>query len=373
MKDQHPRSDDVLSAFLDGEASPQERAEVERRLETSPAARQELSELRAVSELVQDLPRQTLPGEFAAQVMQAAERRMLLPERQPAVATPVSSRRRLYGIAAAIAATAAGLMLAMQYNDQRPAGQGPAVANNDKPQVLPKEPATVPNWQGDVTPAEPKKESRAVEVATKSPTESTAPGRISRPPGRPLANRPSPRPDELAPGQVVEALDTSGGTITVVKLVAVDRVPGFSVLQKVLTDNAIPADSAESASAKPGEKEALYVEATRDQLVVALREMQKAGFVVDPKNIEQLRVDQLDAPAREAIAHRSGSTTPEANRQRVVNIPAAALQARSGSKPAPSAGQNKVAPVQVLFVVEQKPNQSSPRPAGKPTATDGST
>ena len=55
---------------------------------------QELSDFRVLSEMLHDLPRQTLPAEFAQQVMQSAERRMLLPERStPAAVRPLSRRR----------------------------------------------------------------------------------------------------------------------------------------------------------------------------------------------------------------------------------------------------------------------------------------
>lgn len=75
-----PISDDILSAYVDGELSAQERAEVERWLETSPAAREKLEDFRRLSGLFASLPRTEVPQEFPTKVLQLAERRMLLPE-----------------------------------------------------------------------------------------------------------------------------------------------------------------------------------------------------------------------------------------------------------------------------------------------------
>jgi anti-sigma factor RsiW/anti-anti-sigma regulatory factor len=63
-----PFSEELLSAYLDGELTPHERAEVERRLEESPSLREHLDELAEVSRQVRSLPRPEAPSELHVQV-----------------------------------------------------------------------------------------------------------------------------------------------------------------------------------------------------------------------------------------------------------------------------------------------------------------
>lgn len=69
--------DELLSAYLDGEVTPQEREQVERWLAESPEARQTLEELRNLSAAVQSLPKAELGEDLADSVLRLAERRML--------------------------------------------------------------------------------------------------------------------------------------------------------------------------------------------------------------------------------------------------------------------------------------------------------
>ena len=55
-------SEDLISAYLDGELTPSEREAVERLLETSAEARQELEAYQALSGLLHELPRQRAPA-----------------------------------------------------------------------------------------------------------------------------------------------------------------------------------------------------------------------------------------------------------------------------------------------------------------------
>ncbi|MEN6405120.1 MAG: zf-HC2 domain-containing protein [Thermoguttaceae bacterium] len=68
-------NDELLSAYLDGELNDAERAEIERRLATDPAARRLLEQLRSVSRAVQSLPREPLGESLTRQVIEEAERR----------------------------------------------------------------------------------------------------------------------------------------------------------------------------------------------------------------------------------------------------------------------------------------------------------
>jgi anti-sigma factor RsiW len=84
-------SEDVLSAYLDGELDQPTRVQVETWLAGSTEARAALEELRRISRLIREIPRQTLGEEFSHQVLQLAEKRMLLPVSTP---SPVPTRRR---------------------------------------------------------------------------------------------------------------------------------------------------------------------------------------------------------------------------------------------------------------------------------------
>ena len=68
---------ELLSAYLDGELTAAEQADVEQLLARSPAARQLLQELRALSAKLQALPQCRLGEDLSQQVLRVAQRRML--------------------------------------------------------------------------------------------------------------------------------------------------------------------------------------------------------------------------------------------------------------------------------------------------------
>jgi hypothetical protein len=68
---------ELLSAYLDGELTAAEQADVERLLAADPAARQLLDELRTLSSALQSLPQQKLDEDLSVEVLRVAERRML--------------------------------------------------------------------------------------------------------------------------------------------------------------------------------------------------------------------------------------------------------------------------------------------------------
>lgn len=81
MKPETPNTDELLSAAHDGELGPEERATVDALLESSPAAREVLDDYRELSQLLQSLPRYSVPGSFTENVV-----RQLKPLSQPAAA-----------------------------------------------------------------------------------------------------------------------------------------------------------------------------------------------------------------------------------------------------------------------------------------------
>jgi hypothetical protein len=68
----HELDDEQLSAYLDGELSADERAAVEARLATDPAAQQLLHELRSVSQSVQALPTESLGRDLSEDIIRRA-------------------------------------------------------------------------------------------------------------------------------------------------------------------------------------------------------------------------------------------------------------------------------------------------------------
>ncbi len=101
--------EELLSAYLDGEATPEERALVERRLEESGEWRQVLKEVRATRELLMALPVREAPTGFWDSVLQ--------PDIAPPVPLETVRRRRgkqvigwLAGAAAAAAIAAVVLV-----------------------------------------------------------------------------------------------------------------------------------------------------------------------------------------------------------------------------------------------------------------------
>src|SRR5678815_438946 len=65
--------DERISAYLDGELSPGERAEVEELLKTSSGHQQALEELTAIRESLKSLPSYSLGDKFADRVTSAAQ------------------------------------------------------------------------------------------------------------------------------------------------------------------------------------------------------------------------------------------------------------------------------------------------------------
>ncbi len=98
---QTPISDELLSAYIDGAVTNQERATVEAAISADPALAWELESLRRTVELVQALPPIALPRSFALREDQVAD---VLAERRakavaaatataaPVVARPVTAR-----------------------------------------------------------------------------------------------------------------------------------------------------------------------------------------------------------------------------------------------------------------------------------------
>jgi hypothetical protein len=110
-----------LTAYLDGELAPDDRAEIERLLDSDAEARRLLDELRETSELVAALPRGRAPEDLARQVNARLERQALLGD-APVTAAPArvgwSWANRLAMVAAVVLVCTVAWMGWPQFEDQ---------------------------------------------------------------------------------------------------------------------------------------------------------------------------------------------------------------------------------------------------------------
>ncbi|HEY4261878.1 MAG TPA: hypothetical protein VGM98_17035 [Schlesneria sp.] len=109
--------DELISAYFDGEASPEERAVVERLLAGSDDAQRELSETAKLSALLHSFPRESAPAELMGNVLRQTEQ-MATPVQAAAVAAPMPIRNvwrdwKAGFVGAAVTAAAMGLVIAL--------------------------------------------------------------------------------------------------------------------------------------------------------------------------------------------------------------------------------------------------------------------
>ncbi len=105
-----PHNDELLSAYLDRELSPDERAAVDRWLEQSPEARDQLRELEVTSRFVRKLSKLEIGADFADGVIDQLRTESLL---RPAPIQPKRTNRRLMFWVGGPIAAAATLLLAV--------------------------------------------------------------------------------------------------------------------------------------------------------------------------------------------------------------------------------------------------------------------
>ncbi len=139
------RREELISAYLDGELAPDERAQVEKWLEESPELRQLHDDLRWLGSSIRSLPRHKLDQDLATAVVRRAERTVLGGDSQPSPAPEVrpgqsiatwwlrgAGWRRLAWPALALAAA---LMILLFNSDEREAQREVAQAPKDAPKT----------------------------------------------------------------------------------------------------------------------------------------------------------------------------------------------------------------------------------------------
>ncbi len=82
--------DELISAYLDDELSPEEKTRVEEQLMDSAEHRHLFEELKSLRHSLRTLPKESLDGDFAARVLERAEKQLLCGEGAAPEATPVT-------------------------------------------------------------------------------------------------------------------------------------------------------------------------------------------------------------------------------------------------------------------------------------------
>lgn len=119
-----------LSAYLDDEITPQERAEIDAWLASDPSARAELESLRGVSRAIGNLPRVTAGPELADRVISQFEREALLARQEAPRSFP--GKGWLAGLAAAaVLMLAVTIALRSRARVAEPAGERPVLTVAD--------------------------------------------------------------------------------------------------------------------------------------------------------------------------------------------------------------------------------------------------
>lgn len=358
-------SDEMLSAYVDGELSAQERAEVERWLAQDPEAREKLEDFRRLSKLFGGLPRTEVPHEFPTKVLQLAERRMLLPDAVAVPTRPVAKGRRLrrwmFVLGAPLGAAAAILLIVEWQNNQQadraprqlarnsepaPLAQGdrferrmekqeefgaPIVANSDRriggglgggggfaPPDQPG-PGDQPSAASKSPISNPQSPDAGVKVAARKQKAVSAMAGVAAP-GAPLDEAGVADPRLAVVNRVIEDYRESNEEdelLPAVTMIVADRVKGMLLIQKVFQNNDVVIESDGEAEAgkrladKPGAegrktnapgKEALYVIAEPEQLIAAFSELlAQEDPAVRLAAAPPVDVELLDAESQEQL------------------------------------------------------------------------
>ena len=134
----HPVPEELISAYFDGEVSPDERCEIERSIESSSDLRQQLDETSKLSALLHSFPRESAPRELAANVQKqvnAASQPVLKAVQLVASATTRRSLRREWtAFVAGMLATMASLLMFVTFHNS------PLISNSPLPVQMGDEP-----------------------------------------------------------------------------------------------------------------------------------------------------------------------------------------------------------------------------------------
>lgn len=311
-----PEFDELLSAYLDNEVTPEERAIVEQRLERSPATRETLDELSDVSEVVKSLPRSAAPDSLVSRVMEQVR---TAPVRPAPAATASDAgffrhlRRRRVRNSALIAA--ACVVVAVVFL-KRPAGHNEGFRDGDRSLAS----------NADLAPAAASASPRSAPVVTASAAPKSGELNEGVLASTEVADRLSASELETlkelvkSRGQVgrtdlFRTLSMNSGEIDV-KVFYVTDVRGFAgATQALLTRNGIdllevdapsePATKSDGADRYDAGVFAMFVEAEGEHLDESLEQIEKFPEVKEVEDFGTLaeiadrerQVDAVNAPS----------------------------------------------------------------------------
>lgn len=363
-------SEELISAYFDGEVTPAERAVVERWLAESPDRRQEFEDIGQVSALLHSLPTPDAPDELAAATMRRIERETLLAP-GPATAPQRTARReRIVAFSAFFVTVAATVLVMLTSRSWMP--QSDMVAMTESPALLANRAEGLADNMDRAAPPVPalalgesatafregteSRSSRGLDVAhsererlPSSPKPEAQPAPASaaaKPVEERLAGQPSERmllkDRDLRIGSVIPYLETSGDTIALIEVTVVDVRQAAGEMQVLLRKNAVPA----ADSAEPGQPQskttsrdadqliAVYVEGTSAQLAAILDSMEQQDTVLGmtlqpPLELQEVQQrasatePQLDpaAVAGALVARNSLALKVENGSQKAVDSP----------------------------------------------------
>jgi negative regulator of sigma E activity len=380
--------DDLLSAFLDREVTPDEEALARKHLQKSSQARQQFQDYQRLGQLLHELPRRTAPTEFVAAVMQQAERETLLPldasAGLPSDAQSIRPFRRAWIVSlVGLVATAAAVLVVVNLPVSKDAVRNDA-ARKDAVAVLDKT-FGPRSSQAEPQPAKPisldspspKLLARKLDVDSKMVV-AKADGHfrakrasaLARPAAPPLATPPlnvaaaAPLAAPLAArsdksrmvfpaelkaareGDVVEALESVGDQVAVVRLTLVNRTASLGGLENLLVRNAsrpvlgkekeqlmkdrfaekkgsVVVDD-KTVSNGPGELICVFVEGSRDELVGVLKEVQNQSLV------QRAQLTNAISPAKLAEYAQRPVTTAQHSGAQALSLPHATVDKITG-------------------------------------------
>ncbi len=342
---------DLLSAYLDGELSPAERERVERLLEQSPKARQELRELEQVGELLRQLPRESLPITFASELLDIRLSEKAVAEDQTEAPNQISStpstngrqsrrsfaRMRKLGWLglAAVGISAAGLVV-MINRPEPSAKDGDAIAMKAPNETAAGTAQAPGDWENGnpVMPmaaesATPPEESAQAEFQAGPPDNRAMIARDRLPRTANVPAPPSPEADQalqpllfsqqaelkdLRLEKLPEALAGGPNEVAVVKLMVEDRPQALRQLKALLARHQIaPPDESDRERAEffsaDGKQDsalvAMLVQAGDDQLTAAIRELPSASAVKTWSMQAPISLARLDSALARPNAVRS--------------------------------------------------------------------
>ncbi len=349
-----------LSAAYDGEATPSERAEVDRWLAESSAAGEVWDDFGQVSQRLRDLPTASLPADFTDSVLSRISsspspnpvpperfaRRWLFPLTAFASAAVVLVLIRIAGIDQPEAKVATGgkferaeASATPGVNSERPAPEGPEFADaaahdaevasaalaspapaGDIARSGAGKPGRAPAGAGVATPAPEMRVASAPPIPAPPipvpPSPSEAPLSVAAPPA---PRRQGDAPPRMDSGEVLEERIEQGGVVKVVRIFVIDQRQ-LEKFQEVLSRNEIlpdpQSDLPQPANRQPIEQPVLLVVATEKQFSTALEQSVDLKVVQSyvegtPLEIGQLPQDwQVALRAETAPRRRTAPAAP---------------------------------------------------------------